>query len=67
MIKFYVEIKKQRKRKGGKERYDAVVGYLPIFAESYDMASEIGHKILENCDALWAGDVKTEIGTKITI
>lgn len=34
MIQFYVEIVKERKRKGGKERYNAVVGYLPIIAET---------------------------------
>lgn len=63
MIQFYVEIVKQRKRKGGKERYDAVVGYLPIIAESSDMAEEIGSKILNNCDAVWAGDVKVDVDT----
>lgn len=67
MIQFYVEIMKQRKRKGGRERYDVCVGYLPIIAESDTMASEIGSKMLDNCDAMWAGDVKTEIGTKIVI
>ena len=63
MIQFYVEIVKQRKRKGGKERYDAVVGYLPIIAESPDMASEIGSKILDGCNSIWAGEVKTELKT----
>lgn len=67
MIQFYVEILKQRKRKGGKERYDAVVGYLPIIAESDAMASEIGSKILDGCNSVWAGEVKTEIGMKIVI
>lgn len=63
MIQFYVEIVKERKRKGGKERYNAVVGYLPIIAESSDMAEEIGSKMLENSNALWAGDVKVDIET----
>lgn len=67
MIQFYVEIMKERKRKGGKERYDVVVGYLPILAESPEMAEEIGGKILDNCNAIWAGDVKTEIETRIVI
>lgn len=63
MIQFYVEIVKERKRKGGKERYNVVVGYLPIIAENSDMASEIGSKMLENCNAMWAGDVKVDIET----
>lgn len=63
MIQFYVEVVKARKSNGGKERYNVVVGYLPILAESPEMAEEIGSKILDNCDAIWAGDVKTEIVT----
>lgn len=63
MIQFYVEIMKQRKRKGGKERYDAVIGYLPIITENSDVAAEVGSKILDSCNSIWAGDVKVDIET----
>lgn len=61
MNQFYVEIVKQRKRKAGKERYDVVVGYLPLITESSEMAAEIATKILDSADSIWVGDVKTEI------